>query len=70
MPEDVANVLEAAGVRADYDARPDYQRNDYIMWIEKAKTQPTRQKRIDQMVDELARGGVYMRMEHKPSRKA
>jgi hypothetical protein len=30
-----------------------------------AKSQPTRQKRLKQMLDELERGGVYMKMKWK-----
>lgn len=55
---------------ADYDRRPAYQRNDYLGWIARAASSATRQKRLSQMLDELARGGVYMRMQHAPSRKA
>lgn len=69
MPEDVAAELDARGLRADYDARPAYQRNDHLGWIARAKRPATREKRIAQMLDELEAGGVYMRMEHAPSRK-
>lgn len=69
MPQDVAEALREGGVRQDYDARPHYQRNDYIGWIARAKTDATRDKRIAQMVDELKTGGVYMGMAHAPSRK-
>ncbi|HWC29418.1 MAG TPA: YdeI/OmpD-associated family protein [Dehalococcoidia bacterium] len=62
MPDDVRQVLLQRSLMAEYDARPDYQRNDYLMWIAGAKREATRQKRIDQMLDELARGGVYMNM--------
>ncbi len=47
---------------AAYEARPDYQKNDYLGWIARAKRDDTRQKRLDQMLDELQRGGVYMKM--------
>ena len=70
MPDDVTEALETAGARGDYDARPAYQRNDYIGWIGTAKTDVTRTRRIDQMIRELHQGGVYMSMEHRPSRKA
>ena len=70
MPEDVAAALSLAGVKADYDVRPEYQRNDYIGWITEAKTDDTRIKRIRQMTDELKRGGVYMGMDHAPSAKS
>jgi bacteriocin resistance YdeI/OmpD-like protein len=67
MPNDVAKALLAAGVRPHYDARPNYQRNDYIGWIDQARTAKTRSKRIAQMLDELERGGVYMKMPHPAS---
>lgn len=70
MPVDVLDRLRAAGVLNDYDARPFYQRNDYLAWIGRAKRAETRTKRIDQMIEELRQGGVYMRMSHPPSRKA
>lgn len=68
MPADVANALTDSGARDAYDERPPYQRNDYIGWIQQAKTEDTRSRRISQMLTELARGGVYMGMQHTPSR--
>lgn len=70
MPDDVREALAARGLRADYDARPHYQRNDYLAWIRRAARAATRERRIARMLDELERGGVYMRMPHAPSRKA
>ena len=69
MPSDVEVALDESGLRADYDARPFYQRNDYIGWIGRAVKPETRRRRIDQMLEELEEGGVYMRMDHPPSRK-
>ena len=69
MPNDIAAALKNSGLRADYNARPAYQRNDYIGWINRAKTSETRIKRLEQMLTELAQGGIYMGMEHKASRK-
>ncbi len=69
MPKDVAQRLADRNLRTDYDARPWYQRNDYLGWIARAKRAETRQKRIEQMLDELDRGGVYMGMAHPPSAK-
>jgi len=69
MPDDVARALRSGKAREDYDARPPYQRNDYIGWIIRAKNDETRRKRIGQMVSELKAGGVYMGMTHKPSAK-
>ncbi|MCL2164923.1 MAG: YdeI/OmpD-associated family protein [Oscillospiraceae bacterium] len=45
-----------------YRARPLYQQNDYIGWIARAKRGETRQKRLDQMLDELRSGDAYMGM--------
>lgn len=70
MPSDVSSALAGGHVRSDYDARPRYQRNDYVGWITRAKTDKTRKGRIDRMVAELKRGGVYMGMQHHPSAKA
>ncbi|PAK84669.1 hypothetical protein B8W87_10185 [Rothia dentocariosa] len=69
MPSDIAAALKSSGLRADYNARPAYQRNDYIGWINRAKKPETRIKRLEQMLTELAQGGIYMGMEHKASRK-
>ena len=62
MPDDVAAALAARDLRAAYDARPPYQRNDYLSWITGAKRPDTRAKRLAQMLDELENGGVYMKM--------
>ena len=65
MPDDVAAALDGAGVRDDYDARPAYQRNDYIGWITRAKRPETRAQRLTQMLEELAAGDRYMKMAHR-----
>ena len=62
MPKDVHAALTKAKVMDEYKSRPPYQQNDYVGWITRAKLPATRQKRIDQMVDELKSGGVYMKM--------
>ncbi len=69
MPDDVLASLLRAGVADDYAARPWYQRNDYLAWIARARRPETRSKRIGQMLDELREGGVYMGMDHPPSRR-
>ena len=53
----------------DYRARPAYQQNDYLGWIEQAKLPATKAKRLAQMLDELEAGGVYMKMKHPASTK-
>jgi len=69
MPDFVREALEESGLEPDYRSRPAYQQNDYVGWILRAKRPETRKKRLDQMLDELRRGGVYMKMRHPPSRK-
>lgn len=62
MPDEVGTALEARGLTKAYAKRPAYQRNDYLGWIAQAKLEATRKKRLDQMLDELERAGVYMNM--------
>jgi uncharacterized protein YdeI (YjbR/CyaY-like superfamily) len=69
MLDDVREELEEQGLMAAYEERPFYQRNDYLAWIGRAKRLETREKRLQQMLEELDRGGVYMGMDHPPSRK-
>lgn len=69
MPDFVQEALEESGLVAAYQERPAYQRNDYIGWIVRAKRRETQEKRLGQMLDELRVGGVYMKMDHPPSRK-
>ena len=66
MPADIFAALEARGLLEAYRARPAYQQNDYLGWIERAHRPETRQKRFDQMLAELEQGGVYMRMKWSP----
>lgn len=68
MPEEVRAVLELEELRGAYDARPPYQRNDYIGWIERAVRPSTRIRRIAQMLDELRAGQGYMGMVWSPMR--
>ncbi|MCL1587059.1 MAG: YdeI/OmpD-associated family protein [Actinomycetia bacterium] len=67
MPDDMYQALVDEGMMDTYEDRPDYQQNDYVGWINRAKKAETRQKRLDQMLDELRKGGVYMKMDHPPS---
>ncbi|MDX3928586.1 MAG: YdeI/OmpD-associated family protein [Shinella sp.] len=62
MPDDVRDALSRRGLFEKYAARPAYQRNDYLLWISNAKRMDTRARRLDQMLDELQKGDVYMRM--------
>ena len=68
MPAFVAKELRARGLMQKYKERPDYQQNDYLGWITRAKLDATKAKRLAQMLDELERGDVYMRMRWRPLR--
>ena len=69
MPEFVKRALEERGLMEAYKERPAYQQNDYVGWINQAKRQETKEKRLRQMLDELEMGGVYMNIEHPALRK-
>ena len=66
MPPEVERALEYAGLMEAYQARPPYQRNDYLGWIDRAKRPETKARRVRQMLDELERGDVYMKMVWRP----
>jgi uncharacterized protein YdeI (YjbR/CyaY-like superfamily) len=62
MPADIEALLRERNLTSAYEARPAYQRNDYLAWIARAKRTDTRQKRLGVMLDELAAGHGYMHM--------
>lgn len=66
MPPFVKRALAEQGLMAAYRERPPYQQNDYLMWINSAKLEATKQKRLAQMVAELQGGTRYMRMAWRP----
>ncbi|MER8596000.1 MULTISPECIES: YdeI/OmpD-associated family protein [unclassified Mesorhizobium] len=65
MPDSLRAELEAANLMTAFEQRPPYQRNDYLHWIERARHPETRRKRINQMIDELTKGGIYMGMKKR-----
>jgi uncharacterized protein YdeI (YjbR/CyaY-like superfamily) len=65
MPDFVREALHENGLYDAYKARPAYQRNDYLGWINRAKRPATKQKCLAQMLDELARGDLYMNMAYR-----
>lgn len=67
MPDFVRKALDDSGLMEAYHKRPAYQQNDYVGWINRAKRQETKEKRLRQMLEELERGGVYMKMKHATS---
>jgi uncharacterized protein YdeI (YjbR/CyaY-like superfamily) len=66
MPDFIREALNTRRLMNAYRARPSYQRNDYIGWISRAKLEATKQKRLNQMLNELKKGGVYMKMKWNP----
>jgi uncharacterized protein YdeI (YjbR/CyaY-like superfamily) len=66
MPIFVRDALLARRLMDAYHARPAYQQNDYLGWIRRAKRPETQEKRLDQMLAELEKGDVYMKMAWKP----
>ena len=69
MPSFVKQALIENDLMDQYYSRPAYQQNDYIGWINQAKMEATKAKRLKQMLSELRKGGVYMNMAHPPSAK-
>ena len=67
MPDFVKQALDESGLMEAYHMRPAYQQNDYVGWINRAKRQETKEKRLRQMLEELEAGGVYMKMKHSAS---
>ena len=68
MPAFMREALSTAGLMDAYEARPAYQRNDYIGWITRAKRPETRERRLIQMLEELAAGDRYMKMPYRAKR--
>lgn len=66
MPEFISSALRVHKLSEAYEARPPYQRNDYIGWITRAKLEATKQKRLNQMLSELKGGKLYMNMQYRP----
>ena len=68
LPDELRLRLIQADLLERYNARPRYQRTDYITWIEWAKRLETKEKRIGQMLDELRGGDAYMGMPYNAKR--
>lgn len=66
MSDEVRQALEARGLMKAYEARPPFQRNDYLGWVGRARKPETRRKRLAQMLDELEDGDIYMKMRWTP----
>lgn len=59
LPGNVRAALEKRKLMEAYLARPAYQKDDYLKWIALAAGPAAKQKRLDQMLDELEQGNVF-----------
>lgn len=62
MPDFVGRALRDNGLEQAYNDRPPYQRNDYLWWINDAKRDETKERRLTKMLGELRQGHGYMGM--------
>ncbi|WP_239256842.1 YdeI/OmpD-associated family protein [Listeria ilorinensis] len=65
LPKEIEELLIQRELIETYKRRPDYQKNDYIGWIGRARREETRTKRINQMIAELEQGDKYMGMDYQ-----
>lgn len=61
MPEGSRGAREPDGARR-------FIGNDWLGRFEGAKTPGTRRRWIEQVLDELERGGAFMKLDHRPDR--
>ena len=59
MPGNVRTALEKRNLMEAYLARPEYQKSEYLKWIAVAAGPTAKQKRLDQMLDELEKGTLF-----------
>ncbi|NTU50600.1 MAG: YdeI/OmpD-associated family protein [Desulfobulbaceae bacterium] len=69
MPLFIAEALRENNLQEAYESRPPYQQNDYVGWITRAKQDPTKMKRLNQMLEELRDGKLYMKMAYSPKKQ-
>lgn len=64
MPDLIRDAINEHELMDAYRSRPPYQQNDYIgsLCVRRAKLEATRQKRLNQMLDERKGGKLYMKM--------
>lgn len=59
MPGNVKGALAKRDLLDAFAARPDYQRNEYLKWIALAAGPAAKDKRLQQMLDEVASGNAF-----------
>ena len=65
ISDEIISRLKEPKLLEAFHLRPAYQQNDYIGWINRAKKEATKAKRINQMLSELEGGSLYMKMDYK-----
>lgn len=60
MPGFVKAALTKAKLMDAFRKRPEYQRNDYLTWLDGAKLPDQKKARLAQLLEELGKGDVYM----------
>ena len=59
MPGSVKAALAKRTLIDAFRARPDYQQNDYLKWIASAAGPAAKDKRLQQMLEELQQGNLF-----------
>jgi hypothetical protein len=59
MPGQVKGALAKRNLLATFQERPQYQQDDYLKWIALAAGPQQKQARMDQMLEELEKGGIF-----------
>lgn len=59
MPGNVKSALAKRELTEKFRERPQYQQDDYLKWIATAAGPAAKQKRLDQMLEELEKGGLF-----------
>lgn len=65
----IKDRLVKENVLDKYNKRPAYQRNQYIDWITSAKRETTKEKRLNQMIDELKVGDSFRGEKYNPKKR-
>ena len=70
MPGNVRDALAKRKLTDTYQDRPDYQQAEYLKWISLANGPTAKQQRLDQMLEELEKGGLFKGEAWTPPAKA
>ena len=69
MEDFIKDRLVKDEVLDKYNERPAYQRSQYIDWITSAKREATKEKRLNQMIDELKAGDSFKGEKYNAKKK-